>query len=177
MSRDGCLKGSGRSSTAFTTPKMAVFAPMPNARVRTATPVKPRFLRSMRAAKRKSCHNVSTKDSQPSERTTSFVTSTFPCSKRTARSASLRLIPCFTFSSTAISKKPRSSSSNSPSTRSFRNSDRNPGNRLVSSDMGSLESQGHYRVDARRAARGDVTGCNRDNRQHKCHRREGERVK
>jgi hypothetical protein len=48
----------------------------------------------------------------------------------------IRLIPCFIFSSAAISKKPRSSSSNSPSKRSFRNSDRNPSHRFRSSDMG-----------------------------------------
>jgi hypothetical protein len=92
-------------------------------------------LRSMRAAKRKSCHNVSTKDSHPAVRTTSFETSRLPRSKRTARSASLRLIRAFIFSSAAISKKTRSSSSNPPSTRSFRNSDRNPSDRLRSSDM------------------------------------------
>src|SRR5437870_13137025 len=45
-----------------------------------------------------------------------FVTSRYPLSKRTARSASLRFIPCFTFSSAAISRKPFSSSS-SPSLR------------------------------------------------------------
>src|SRR5712671_1680076 len=102
---------------------------------RSATEVAPRLLRSVRAAKRKSCQLVSTKDSQPAERTTSFVTWRLPRSKRTARSASSRLIPCFIFSSVAISKKSRSSSSNSPSTRSFRNSDRNPSDRLRSSDM------------------------------------------
>src|SRR6266850_8508666 len=55
MSREGCLKGSGRSSTAFTTLKMAVFAPMPRASVRTATSVKPGLLASIRNAYRKSC--------------------------------------------------------------------------------------------------------------------------
>jgi hypothetical protein len=64
----------------------------------TATNVKPGFLRSMRAAKRKSCQDVSKKDSQPAERTTSFVTSRLPRSRRTARSASLRLMACFIFS-------------------------------------------------------------------------------
>src|SRR5881392_1092057 len=42
--------GSGRSSTAFTTLKMAVFAPMPSARVSTATAVKPGFFSSWRKA-------------------------------------------------------------------------------------------------------------------------------
>jgi len=43
-------KGSGRSSTPLTTLKMAVFAPIPSARVRTATAVNPPFLCSMRKA-------------------------------------------------------------------------------------------------------------------------------
>src|SRR5437660_1104970 len=88
--------------------------------------VKAGFLRSVRTPYRRSCHNPSTKDSQPAERTTSFVPSRFPRSKRTVRSASLRLIPSFIFSSAAISRKPFSSSSNSLLTRSFRNSDRSP---------------------------------------------------
>jgi len=36
-SRDGSRNGSGRSSTALMTVKMAVFAPMPSASVRMAT--------------------------------------------------------------------------------------------------------------------------------------------
>ena len=90
------------------------------------TPVKPGDLDSVRRAKRRSRQHVSTKDSQPAERTTSFVTSRFPLSRRTARSASLRLIPSFIFSSAAISRKLCSSSSNSPSTCFLRNSDRSP---------------------------------------------------
>src|SRR6266404_125409 len=108
---------------------------MPSASVSMATAVKPGLLRSIRAAKRRSCQEVSTSDSQPADRTTSFVTSRFPRSKRTARSASLRLIPCFIFSSAAISKKPFSSSSNSWSTCSFRNSDRSPLAMFRSQDM------------------------------------------
>src|SRR5207302_2448569 len=71
-------------------------------------------------------------------RTISFVTSTFPCSNRTARTASLRLIPCLIFSSAAISRKPFSSSSSSWPTRSFRNSDRSPPAMLRSNDMARL---------------------------------------
>src|SRR5216683_2529093 len=137
----GSWQGKGRRRTELMTEKSAVFAPMPRARVRTATAVKPGDLRSMRVAKHKSCHNVSTKDSQLAARTTSFVTSRFPRSKRTARSASLRLIPCFLFSSAAILRKPRTSSSNSPSTRSFRNSDRTPLPILRSNDMVRLRLQ------------------------------------
>src|SRR5437016_3533047 len=98
--------------------------------------VKAGFLRSVRTPYRRSCHNPSTKDSQPAERTTSFVTSRFPLSKRTARSASLRLIPRFIFSSAAISRKPRSSSSSSLSARFLRNSDRSPPAIFRSKDIG-----------------------------------------
>src|SRR6478672_2636643 len=44
------LYGSGRSNTALTTLNMAVFAPIPRARVMTATAVNPGFLRSVRIA-------------------------------------------------------------------------------------------------------------------------------
>src|SRR5437773_578136 len=49
-SRSGFLKGSGRSSTALTKLKMAVFAPMPSASVSTATAVKPGFFSNWRKA-------------------------------------------------------------------------------------------------------------------------------
>ena len=39
--RSGSAHGSGRSSTAFTTLKIAAFAPMPSASVSTATAAKP----------------------------------------------------------------------------------------------------------------------------------------
>ena len=107
----------------------------PRARVRTLAAVNLGLLRSTRAAKRRSRQQVSTSDSQPAARTASFVTSRLPFSKRTARSASLRLIPCFSFSSAAISKKPFSSSSSSWLTCSFRNSDRSPPVMLRSNDM------------------------------------------
>ena len=52
-SRSGALYGSGRSSTALTTLKMAVLAPMPIARVKVTTAVKPGcFLNSLRACRR-----------------------------------------------------------------------------------------------------------------------------
>src|SRR5713226_7221544 len=53
------MYGSGRRSTAFTTLKMAVFAPMPSAKVSTATEVNPGFFLSMRRAKRTSWRKVS----------------------------------------------------------------------------------------------------------------------
>src|SRR6267142_2272197 len=139
---------------------------MPSARVSTATAVNAGFFASMRAAKRKSCHNVSTKDSQRAERTSSFVTSRLPRSKRTARSASLRLMPCFIFSSAAMSRKPFSSSSSSWLTCFFRNSDRSPSDRLRSNDMEpSLVTQGDYRVDTHGPTRWDVTCDQGDNQQ------------
>src|SRR5882672_724613 len=52
----------------------------------------------------KSCQHVSTKNSQPPERTSSLVTSRLPRSSRTSRSASLRLTPCLIFSAASISK-------------------------------------------------------------------------
>src|SRR5580692_6152098 len=53
------LKGSGFRSMAYTAEKMAVFAPMPMARVRMAAAAKPGLLRSVPAPKRKSCQKVS----------------------------------------------------------------------------------------------------------------------
>jgi len=44
----GFLKGNGRSRTALTTLKIALFAPMPRARAITATIVNPGFFRSVR---------------------------------------------------------------------------------------------------------------------------------
>src|SRR6202795_161409 len=52
------LYASGRSRTAFTMLKIAVFAPMPSARVSTATIVKPGEFTSIRSPCRKSCQNI-----------------------------------------------------------------------------------------------------------------------
>src|SRR5438034_11846465 len=49
-SRSGSRYGSGRSNTALTTLKMAVFATMPSASVSTATAVKPGFFSNWRKA-------------------------------------------------------------------------------------------------------------------------------
>jgi len=51
LGRDGSAfwNGSGRRRTAFTTEKIAVFAPMPSASVNTAMAVKPKFLPSVRS--------------------------------------------------------------------------------------------------------------------------------
>ena len=53
--RSACGKGSGLSSTPFTTLKIAAFIPIPSASVSTATAVKPRFFVRVRRAKRMSC--------------------------------------------------------------------------------------------------------------------------
>src|ERR1700733_8931366 len=50
----GSLTGSILSKSAFTTVKIAVFAPMPKARVTMATAVNPGLLRNWRSAKRRS---------------------------------------------------------------------------------------------------------------------------
>ena len=52
--RPGSVYGSGRSSTLFNNENTAVFAPIPNASVRTATVVKPGDLARDRAARRSS---------------------------------------------------------------------------------------------------------------------------
>src|SRR5438445_12992671 len=52
--RSGSRYGSAFSNTALTTLKMAVFAPIPSARVSTATAVKPGFLSNWRKANFKS---------------------------------------------------------------------------------------------------------------------------
>lgn len=66
--------------------KIAVLTPMPKASDSTARAAKPGSFRSRRTPKRRSCHNVSIKDSQRASGTTSFVTSRLPCSRRTVRS-------------------------------------------------------------------------------------------
>ena len=83
---------------ASTTLKIAVVPPMPRASVATAAAVKAGCLRSMRNAKRTSCHTLSTTDSQPTSRTRSFTASTLPISTRAARTAASRLMPPDTFS-------------------------------------------------------------------------------
>src|SRR5215469_4675399 len=49
--------GRGRSKTAFTTEKIAVFAPIPKATVKTDTTANPRFFARFLNPNRKSCQN------------------------------------------------------------------------------------------------------------------------
>jgi hypothetical protein len=52
-------KGRGRNNSAFTTEKMAVFAPIPSASVKIAMAVKPGLFASIRIPYFRSCQNVS----------------------------------------------------------------------------------------------------------------------
>ena len=65
----GSLYGSGRSSTALTTLKIAVVAPMPRASVMSAVSVNAGLLRSVRTPKAKSFSQVSTRFSRIPNRT------------------------------------------------------------------------------------------------------------
>src|SRR6202171_1883496 len=67
-SSEGRGKGKERSRTVSTTLKMAVLAPMPKARVKIATEVKPGFFRNMRRPKRTSCQKLYITKSRRSER-------------------------------------------------------------------------------------------------------------
>jgi hypothetical protein len=58
-SSSGLLTGKVLIKTVSTTLNKAVFAPIPNARVTTATAVNPKFLRKMRNAYLRSCQRVS----------------------------------------------------------------------------------------------------------------------
>ena len=115
-----------RRNRPSTTLKTAVVPPTPSASVATAAAVKAGRLRSMRTAKRTSCHTLSTTDSQPTSRTRSFTASTLPISTRAARTAASRLMPLDIFFSVTLSRYSRSSSSSSCSARFFRNRPRNP---------------------------------------------------
>src|SRR5437016_14636283 len=84
-------------------------------------------------------------------------------------------MPSFIFSSAAMSRKPRSSSSNSWLTCSFRNSDRSPPLMVRSNDMSSLllVTQGHQGIDACSAPAGDIAGEQSDGDQQECDDHEG----
>jgi hypothetical protein len=123
-SRDGSRYGSGRSSTALTTEKIAVFAPMPSASVSTATAVKPGFLRIVRTPNLTSCIRVSTKPPPFTSLHASFTRVQLPKLPLAARAASSGVMPRRTFSSARIRRWKRNSSSNSRSTRRLRRSPR-----------------------------------------------------
>src|SRR5262245_2801380 len=58
-SRSGSGNGTGLSSTAFTTEKIAVFAPMPRASADTAAAVNPRLCQNIRRDCRRSLRKLS----------------------------------------------------------------------------------------------------------------------
>src|SRR5258708_37672091 len=111
---------------------------MPSARDKIAAPAKLVLKRRRRMPNFRSCHSVSTTDSQVAAHTCSFTLSAPPISMRAARTASWRLIPRRIFSFTAESKSPRSSSSISRSTCSLRNSPRKPAPRFRNKDIAAL---------------------------------------
>src|SRR5436309_3939 len=89
MMRSLCGYGSGRSITASTTLKIAVVAPMPSASVRTTTVVKPGFLRTERAAYRRSCQIAVDHRSPSSTEDDGFRRGTFDVSELTRQKVEL----------------------------------------------------------------------------------------
>jgi hypothetical protein len=85
------------SSTASTTEKIAVFAPMPSASVSSATAAKPGFFRNVRTAYRTSCTKSSSQFALRMSRQSSFHCSTPPNSASAARRASSGIIPAAMF--------------------------------------------------------------------------------
>ncbi len=88
-SRSGSGYGSGRRSTASTSAKSAVVAPMPSASVRVAASVKPGACRSRRAASDRSRHSASARGNPTAARTSSRTRSGDPRRSRASRAASV----------------------------------------------------------------------------------------
>ena len=80
-------KGSGRNSTAFTTLKMAVFAPIPSASVSTATMLNAGLRRSRRTPYRRSWPNCSTTAQLDISCIASFTAVRLPKARRAARAS------------------------------------------------------------------------------------------
>ena len=102
--RSGCGYENGRSSTALITEKMAVLAPMPMAKVRMTTAVKPGFLRSIRKPNRASTNTVSIAGHCHASRLNSSTWVTSPNWRCAAAQASSRDIPA-AISSSAFSSR------------------------------------------------------------------------
>jgi len=84
--------------TVFMTLKTAVFPPMPRARVSIADEREAgAFAQHAGGEEAESRHNVSTTDSQPPERTISFVPSRLPPSQPHCPKCILAVMPCFIF--------------------------------------------------------------------------------
>ncbi len=71
-SRSTCAIAGGRKSSVSITLKIAVFAPMPNARVSTATLINPGWRRTFRDMCDASCHALSSHDQSHTARASSF---------------------------------------------------------------------------------------------------------
>ncbi len=122
--RSGSGYGSGSSSTPSMIENSAVLAPMPSARVSSATAVKPGLRRSTRAPCRTSATRSSNRDTPRASRHSSFTRLTPPRSSRARRSASTRGSPAATCFSICLSRWKASSSSSSRSTARLRRSAR-----------------------------------------------------
>src|SRR5262245_52061809 len=99
-------KDSGLSSTALTTLNMAVFAPMPNASIKTAIKVNPGCFSNIRAPKRRSCHQVSSEANPHIVRISSFAKATLPNARRAAYRASSGASPASMVSDPALDPFP-----------------------------------------------------------------------
>src|SRR6266446_10581358 len=136
---------------------MAVFAPMPNARVSTATAVKPGFFSNWRKAKRRSCSVASPKLEPRMSRHSSRTLCTLPKRRRASRAASSGDIPVAMFSAARSSRCKRSSSSMSCFTACP--SERSRCQNVLSKFMVlSFVSKRHHRIDFCGAAGGEPAG-------------------
>src|SRR5581483_3476058 len=113
--RDGSRYGSGESSIARTTLKIALVAPMPSASVTTAAAAKPGDRRRPRSAYRASRSAVSIQEPMRTARTSSLTRARLPTSRRASRRADAGSTPAAVRRSVSRSTCARSSSSRSRS--------------------------------------------------------------
>ena len=90
--RSACGYGNARSSTASTSAKSALLAPIPSASVAVAASVKPGACRSRRAASEASRASASSRGKPKTARLSSRRRSGFPSRRRAARRASSSLV-------------------------------------------------------------------------------------
>src|SRR5213080_1691165 len=142
--------------------KTAVLAPIPRARVKLATVLKPGDLCNMRKPKRASSYKSCSHRHPQVSRVTSFTNSTFPNSLRAARCASPFFSPRSARSCAAISRWLRTSSSSSFSCLRLPKSPFQPAHgspffRLLIPAFQSLfVSERHHRIDLRRRPCRDI---------------------
>src|SRR5581483_10619644 len=149
-SRDESRYGSGASSIARTTLKMAVLAPMPSASVATAAAVNPGARRRPRMAQRTSAAAASIVWPARTPRTSSFTRIRLPASRRASARAASEFMPAAIFFSATSSTYARSSSSRSRSSAEGRTRVRHNATRRARSRMSGLaEHLGDGERDAR----------------------------